>query len=1427
MNFKQGTLSYLFLAIILSVLLFLLSGNPFLISGIQRINERDSIKTRFDAAHRLWPGERIFVSTDKPLYDKGETIWFSVFLADESRLTQPSQSEIVYVEWINPKGAVEKKLSLIARGGKGNGDIQLSPDQIGGPYKIKAYTRWSESNRQFFVKDIQVQETIIPQLKMSLDIQRQAYKEGDELEAKLVVNQLNNKPLESANLDISLMAGGKTILQSQGKTDDQGQFLIEMTIPKINRGEQPLLSVLVEGNGLSEMISRTVPMVDKEILVYFFPEGGDFVTGYPSKMAFKVLKPDSSSADAEGWLVNQNGEKIQYVKTLHRGMGVVDFTPKPGDQYKIQWKSPVVFTSVLPDPLEKGFALSLVSKTDSVIRFQVLSPFREEAVLVAQMRGRWLWDKQITLDAGANVVEVPISNFQAGVAQFTLFDSRQVPRCERLAFVQPNRKLSLKIKTDKDFYQAREKVNLSIRATDDRGLPVSASISLAVVNDALLSYVDDKQGNILTSLLLEQDLQTRLEDPGFYFSQNAKAAAALDLVMMTYGWRGFSWKKIMDGTIDLPSVKPQKAVLAGVVMDEASGKPMPGAKLTIGETTVVADGEGRFRFPFVDLSVHAKIKIEKEGGQAMEQAVTEYNDQMVVRYWPFMPVMRQDVPMAAMEMNAAGDMNMDKVAVKKGVVKKEANLPMPKPDDQPLMKKAGDVKMEEKMVRPGRPGNPNWGAPPPNLPPINAEPVYHRARLFPNLPPAKTKTRTDFKTTLFWSGLVDLDANGKGNFSFFTGDEVTSYRATAQGIGPDGLIGASDYLFFTELPLSIQGKLPIELSIGDVCKIPVTVSNQGDKSLSVQLEAVLPREVRVISGLPPKLSILPKQKKELLLTIKAITVADSVFMTLKTRSGEEQDEWKRPFRIVPKGYPVNLAFSGREQQKSFVFPIQNLVAGSLKVHATAYPDVTSDLLAGVESILAEPFGCFEQTSMTSYPNVLALHYLRNQSKPDQALVSKAEVLLEKGYKKLVGFETPVKGYEWFGGAPAHEALTAYGLMQFKDMEKVAGYVDKAMVDRTAKWLLSRRDGNGGFLRSPQALDNFGRANDDITNAYIVYSLAEAGFQQLDLEVEKVVKSALEKKDPYVLALATNTLWLMKKYEKAKELTGILMGLQKENGSWMGLTHSITYSQGEALAVETSSFALLALLRSDQPSKAQIDKGVQFLCSQRKGRGGFGNSQATIVALKALTAYVVFSKRAAEDGSYSLTANGMVVAKANWKAGEQKAISKAGWDYALKEGENRLDFEYSQLKDPLPFTIGVNYFTSLPPNDPNTGLQLKTSLSATMVSVGKPVQMKVELKNELNEGRPMTMAVVHIPGGCVVSPVQFKELMSSKKVDFYEVNGNAVFLYFRQMAPAEEKVITINLSPTIRGTYSASASSTYLYYTAERKQWSKPLTLAIN
>jgi hypothetical protein len=277
---------------------------------------------------------------------------------------------------------------------------------------------------------------------------------------------------------------------------------------------------------------------------------------------------------------------------------------------------------------------------------------------------------------------------------------------------------------------------------------------------------------------------------------------------------------------------------------------------------------------------------------------------------------------------------------------------------------------------------------------------------------------------------------------------------------------------------------------------------------------------------------------------------------------------------------------------------------------------------------------------------------------------------------------------------------------------------------------------------------------------------------------------------------------------------------------MGTRHSITYSTGQALMVETTGFAILALIRSAEADRAMVEKAVGVLVAQRQGKGGFGNSQATIVALKALTAFVVYSKRTLEDGAFSLLVNSQPAAAAEWKAGRQKTIEAGDWEKFLKNGRNELDFSYSVLKQPLPFTISIDYFSLFPQSKPGAPLELKTSLSSPQTSLGKPVQLDVELKNTSAEGRPMSMACVSIPAGCVLTPTELKELMASRKVDFYETKGNMLFLYFRQMAPAEIRKISVNLQPVLRGKFQAAASSAYLYYSAEKKFWAPGLSLKI-
>jgi hypothetical protein len=92
-------------------------------------------------------------------------------------------------------------------------------------------------------------------------------------------------------------------------------------------------------------------------------------------------------------------------------------------------------------------------------------------------------------------------------------------------------------------------VKLHVHATDARGNPVKASVGLAVVDETVLSYADDKSARILAHTYLEPELGATaadpIEEPNFYFSDKPEATAAMDALLATRGYRTFEWRQVL------------------------------------------------------------------------------------------------------------------------------------------------------------------------------------------------------------------------------------------------------------------------------------------------------------------------------------------------------------------------------------------------------------------------------------------------------------------------------------------------------------------------------------------------------------------------------------------------------------------------------------------------------------------------------------------------------------------------------------------------------------------------------------------------------------------------------------------------------------------------------------------------------------------
>ena len=91
----------------------------------------------------------------------------------------------------------------------------------------------------------------------------------------------------------------------------------------------------------------------------------------------------------------------------------------------------------------------------------------------------------------------------------------------------------------------------------------------------------------------------------------------------------------------------------------------------------------------------------------------------------------------------------------------------------------------------------------------------------------------------------------------------------------------------------------------------------------------------------------------------------------------------------------------------------------------------------------------EQTSSSAYPNILVVDYVKKARVASPEILMKAEQYLNVGYQKLLTFERPGGGFDWWGSGPPLVWLSAYGLQEFNDMAKVYP-IDRGVIDRTQK-----------------------------------------------------------------------------------------------------------------------------------------------------------------------------------------------------------------------------------------------------------------------------------------------------------------------------------------------------------------------------------------
>ena len=360
--------------------------------------------------------------------------------------------------------------------------------------------------------------------------------------------------------------------------------------------------------------------------------------------------------------------------------------------------------------------------------------------------------------------------------------------------------------------------------------------------------------------------------------------------------------------------------------------------------------------------------------------------------------------------------------------------------------------------------------------------------------------------------LSEIDNQLQQLSSFYLNDQVTQFVINVNVFSADGKYGTAKKTFGSSRLAYSKFSMPASLVQGDKVNVPITITNNNPSVTSFVLKI---KEFRDnVSFAEEAINVNVETLEQIIYQINTL---DSQFhqnvsleVTLEM-SGRVMDKSRKEAKILLNGFEESISISNvfsvsTDPSASTIIETMSLpttMLGMPQFKAVLFSDSLDSILEALKSLIQMPYGCFEQTSSTTYPMVMALQLLQEmrpkyEMKGDSEMVAKVDEMisditekLENGYQRLIGFETTSKGYEWFGTAPGHEALTSYGLGQFQEMAQVVSFVDEAAITRNSEWLMSRRkqDGSGQFDLNPRALDTFGRASQDVTDSYILWVLS--------------------------------------------------------------------------------------------------------------------------------------------------------------------------------------------------------------------------------------------------------------------------------------------------------------------------------------------------
>jgi hypothetical protein len=703
------------------------------------------------------------------------------------------------------------------------------------------------------------------------------------------------------------------------------------------------------------------------------------------------------------------------------------------------------------------------------------------------------------------------------------------------------------------------------------------------------------------------------------------------------------------------------------------------------------------------------------------------------------------------------------------------------------------------------------------------------------------RLREYFPETLVWQPELVTDKKGKAELTFKMADNITTWKMYAIASTKKGKVGVVEKEVTAFQPFFVDLDPPKFLTEGDEIWLPSQVRNYTDKRQEVDVTMTKANWFSALGSDKQHIDVEPGSSQNATFGFKAVEKIKDGKQRLTAIASSDSDAIEKPVTVRPNGEEI-VRTDSKVFSENAVFNVDfpaNALNGTQKADLKIYPNLFSHVSDSVEGLLERPYGCGEQTISSTYPNLMILKFV----KEDSPIRKKAMGYLQKGYERLLGYQTGSGGFSYWGAKDTPDiALTAYAVRFLSDADSEID-VDRTVIEKAQNWLIQQQKADGSWVKSSRWYTDDERQT-KLTTSYVARALVLSkisGRAAVDKAIAFLEQSNAAIDEPYALALLGLVLLETGNVDKADKIAKQLekMAINEEGAAYWNLeTNTPFYGWGTPGRIETTALVLQLLIRdsraaggnADATRKDLINKATLFLLKNKDRYGVWYSTQTTINVLDAFLA-ALSDNKTNENQAVQITINGDVIENLVLTPDkiDPLTIDLTG---KLTSLNNRVEVRGAETASLMAQVVATHYIdwrdseSAKRTENQSRALRLDYKCGKSAAAIMEDINCSVEAERIGFRGYGMLLAEIGTPPGADVSRESLENAISSDwSISRYDILPDRIVVYMWSRAGGTKFNFKFKLRYGINA--QTPASIVYDYYNPEAKAIQTPLRFVAN